>query len=196
MKILILILVVFLLFIFDLKIRFKINKLEIYGYSKNIKFDINFEIYIFRIIKILIINLNQNGINCLFFKIKYKKIRIKNNINFDLIKKFLKEINLKFKRIEFEIKIGIENLELTVLVVFFISMFFAVFFEKNKDRININQSHYTILPSYNNDLFYINGTFVISIKIYNLIKGILLIRKNKKFEINKKISPKEQLKYC
>ena len=201
MKIFIYILVVFIILFFSSTFKLKIRYLEKKNFSGIINFDVNLGLYLFEVIKIVSINLKNDGIYFCFFKIPYKKFKfykmnLKEVKNYRL-KENLKNLNLKIEKMNLKINIGVEDIGVTVFAVFAISTFLSIFTIKYKNKINVNNYSYAINPIYNTNTFGVKFSIVISESFFYLLKAIILFKKNKKQQIrdNKNFVKKCKFKY-
>ena len=157
------------------------SSLEAKIYSINIlEKDYNFKVIIsfklFGILKIFSFRLDKIGIHFFSKKIVYKKVD-KEKIDFELFK----QINLKLKKSYFTLRVGIEDVFLTNIVLVLLSSLIPVY---AKEEIKKNNLKYKILPEYNKICLRLDGKINLSVKVFNLIK---LYFKNKtlKFTHNK-----------
>ena len=174
MKIFICLLVVFyLLYMSDLKIN--LEKLEIKNYSAKVKYSANLGLYLFGFIKIFGINFKEDGVHFLFFKFSYKRIKIdkenvKLHIKKDNIKKNFKNLNLKLEKMNFMLNIGVEDIELTVLLTFMISIILSIFPAKYGKQINMKNYNYEVIPNYNVNTFGFKFSLKISCKLVDVVR--------------------------
>lgn len=190
MKIFIFLLVVFIFLFFSSTIKLNVKNLEKRNFSSSVKFNINLGVYLFGIIKLIGVTFKEDGIYFLFFKIPYKKIEFE-KISFKKIKKYRAKENLKnlkwqIERMNLNLKIGLEEVGITVFLVFFISIFFSIFSAKYNKQINMKNYIYKINPNYNENSIEIKFSFIVSIKILNIIKTTINFKKNTK-QPNKKL---------
>ena len=159
--------------------------------EKKYNFKIIISIKIFSFFKILFFSIDRFGIKIFNKKISIKKFKMKkiNKEAFEL----LKSLNVKLKKVNFNMEVGLVDIFLTN---FFIILFSTIFPNLIKGRIKSKNVKYRVLPKYNK--FYINfkGKFVISIKLLKLIKFYFKNIKSKNTHNKiKNCNVKESFKY-
>ena len=176
---------IFLIFILIITAKLLINveNLEKNQISHKIIYKIKIGIYVLGCIKIFGISLTETGIHCLGFSFKYPKISI-NKIKKSHLKtifsfNYLKNLKIKFQKIQIQIGIGFENIMLTVFSVFAISTFFSILLAQNIKNINPKRTYYNVSPIYNKNAFNFKISLNLSINIFNLIKTIKIPKKQK-----------------
>ena len=161
-------------------------KICIQNFSKNqafskIHFHVKLGFYLFGFIKIGSIRLRENGIFLFGFRFAYNKLKI----NKDSIKmvtqisvlEVLKSLHLKLEHLKIDLKIGCEDVMLTVFLVFAISTFLSIFGIQNRKQIKREHFHYQITPIYNRNFLDFELSSQISLKMYDFIKTVLSIQK-------------------
>lgn len=169
---------IFLLIIGVLFSSFKINLINLDINSKNkkrFKYKLNFEIYLFYFIKIIIFSCNDENIKCFSKKINYKKIierlRIDNILN-KQIKNYLelKKITINLERINLDCKIGTGNAIITGYIVTLISIMISFFINKSVMKIDSELHKFKVLPIYLDDLILeLKLEGIISIKMIHIL---------------------------
>ena len=175
MKIFICLLVVFFVLLYMSDLKLNLEKLEKANYCAKVKYSAKLGLYLFGFIKIFGVNFKEDGIHFLFFKIPYKKIKIdKENLKLyikkDNIKENFKNLNLKLEKMNFILNIGVENVQLTVLLTFMISIILSLLPARYLKQINMKNYNYEIIPNYNLNTFVFKFSLKISCKLTNLMK--------------------------
>ncbi len=184
MKILISIFFILIIGIFTSKFKVNTIYLEKQKNSLNIKFNIKLSFYLFGIIPIIGIQFKEDGIYFLCFKFPYKLLKIEKDSlkilkDFSVIN-FLKSLHLKLDQLNINLKIGSEDMILTVFSVFAISTFLSILSAKHRKQINLKQYHYKITPIYNTNILSFQISSKLSIKTYHLIKAFRSASKSNK----------------
>lgn len=185
MKILISIFFILIIGIFTSKFKVNTIHLEKQKNSLNIKFNIKLGFYLFGIIKTIGIQFKEDGIYFLCFKFPYNTLKIDKD-SMKLIKdfsviNFLKSLHLKIDQLNINLKIGSEDMILTVFSVFVISTFLSILSAKHRKQINLKQYYYKITPIYNTNVLTFQISSKFSMKTYHLIKAFISASKaNKK----------------
>lgn len=195
MKILICIFFVLLVTFFTSKIKIKIRYLEKDANSFSIKFNINLGLYVFGFVKILGVTLQEDAIHFLFLCIPYSKMKIDRE-SMKIVKEIpvldcLELLHLKLDKLNLELKIGSEDMILTVFSVFAISTFLSIVSAQNRKKINLKNYYYKITPIYNTNLLSIELSSQISIKILNIVRLFQFLKKqpNKECQVHVKKVP-------
>ena len=172
---------------------FKINLINLEINTKNkkkIKYKLNFEIYLFYFMKIVIFSCNENNIKFFTRKLQYKKIiqrlKINNKLNKQIKNYFeFKDIIVNLEKINFDCKVGIGNSIITGYIVTLLSIAISFFINKAAIKINSKLHKFKILPIYLDDLILqLNLEGIISIKmihiLYVIIKQKIRRKKNER----------------
>ena len=164
---------------------FKINLINLEVDTKNkkkIRYKLNFEIYLFYFIKLVIFSCNENNINFFTRKLKYKKIverlKIDNILNKQIENYFdFKDITINLEKINFDCKVGVGNSIITGYIVTALSIFVSFFINKSAMKIDSKSHKFKILPIYLDDLILqLKLEGIISIKMIHIL---YVIRKQK-----------------
>lgn len=158
--------------------KFKINirYLNKEKHSFSVKFNVNLGIYLFGFIKILGISLKEDGMHFLCFRFPYNKMKIDAD-SMKILKEFsvwnfLKSLKIKLEKFNLNLKIGTEDMMLTVFLVFALSTFLSILSAKARKQINLKNYYYKITPIYEvNQLSFLFSS-QISIKIWNILKSL------------------------
>lgn len=154
------------------KIKICIEKIEVN--INNIDFKIKIGIFLFGFLKIFSIKCNKKGIKILGKFYSYKKL-FKHDLN-EIIRKLLKNIKIKkTKKISFKIdfskftlRVGTEDMFITVFIVTVLSSIISEFLKRKIQKINKNNINYKVIPEFNKLMFFYEGKTDISIKTLNL----------------------------
>ena len=186
---------VFLLFIFLLGIVFsniEINLCNIYLLEKNYNFKISISLKLFGIFKILFVDLDRFGIKFFNKKIFFNKSNLLKKIDKETFK-LLENLNIKLKKVNFVLKVGLIDIGLTNIAVVIFSTIFPIYIN---NRIERKKVKYKILPEYNKLYIDFKGKFIVSMKFFKFIKFYLKNIKTKTtHNKNKNYNVKESLKY-
>ncbi len=198
MNILITIFFILILGFLTSKLKINVQSIEKEKNDLKIKFNINFGFYLFGIIKILGISLQENGIDCLGIHFSYSKIKLEKD-SLEIFKEFsvfqlLKYLHPKLEKLNLKLTIGTEDVILTAVLVFISSTFLSIVGAKNRKQINSKQYSYQINPVYNKNQLSFQIASKVSVKMVDLIKTISYIKKNKKKKINSPTIKKIPLK--
>lgn len=184
MKIFISILVILFLIIFTSRIKVNVISSKKATKGEKIQFKVNLGIYLFGIIKIFGINFKQDGVYFLFFSMPYSKIKINKN-ELQILKEYsildsAKLLDLKVNKFYLDLKIGSEEMMLTVFSVFAISTLVSIFLAKHSKGTKRKNYYYKITPMYNVDILEFEISAQVSLKLINFIKNLIATNKNKK----------------
>lgn len=184
MKIFISILVILFLIVFTSKIKVNVISSKKSTKGSKINFKINLGIYLFGIIKIFGINFKQDGVYLLFFSLPYSKMKLNQN-GLQILKKYsildsAKVLDLKIDNLFLDLKIGSEELPLTIFSVFAISTFISIFLAKHSKSSKRKKYYYKITPMYNQDFLEFEFSSRISLKLINFVKNLTSTNKKKK----------------
>ena len=176
------ILIIFLGLIFS-KIKISVEKIELN--INNADFRIRIGFFLFGFLKIFGIKCDKNGIIFLgkffsykkIFNLDFKEIKKKNLKKKDI--KIADELNIKIDFARFTLKIGAENIFITVFLVTLISSLIPEFLKKKVRKVNNKNINYKILPEFNKLEFYYEGKIIFSIKTINLKNVVFNTRNNK-----------------
>ena len=131
------------------KLKINIQSLTKQENSLKIKFRVNVGIYLLGVIKVFGISFKEDGIHFLFFKISYREMKIDQKMVKEIsVWKLLKSLHPKFEQFAFHLKIGSEDVMLTVFSVFAISTFLSMVSAQNRKQINQKNYCYEIMPIY------------------------------------------------
>ena len=176
---------IFLLMLGVLFSNFKINLINLdisYKNKKKFKYKLNFEIYLFYFIKIIIFSCNDENIRFFNKKVKYNKIieilKLDSIIN-KQIENYseFKNISVNLERLDFKCKVGIGNGILTGYIVTILSIAISFFINKLAEKIDSKLHKFKVLPVYVDDLILeLKLECIISIKMIHIL---YVIRKQK-----------------
>lgn len=147
----------------------------------HIKFKIKVGFYLFGFVKLFGITLQENGICFLCFTFPYPKLKIDQD-SIKILKDFsvvdiLKSLNIKLDKLNLQLKIGSEDMILTVFSVFAISTFLSIVSAKNRKQINLRNFYYKITPMYHTNLLDFTISLKISMKIFRIIQTFCSIKR-------------------
>lgn len=184
---LILFFLIIIIAIVSLKIRINFKNIQVSNINEKKEktklkhhYDIEFELFIFRCIKIANIKLNNEKINKSISKMKYKIEDI--GIEREIKKEFrnrknliiaFKHLNLKLKQLNFNIEIGTEGLVSTIGIFTIISTIVPILI-----RNNANKVQYRISPIYNSGNvinLWVNG--ITEVYLVHIIYALYIINK-------------------
>lgn len=164
----------------------KINVMYLTKQKKSLKirFNVKIGLYLFGFIKIVGISLKEDGIHFLCFTFPYNKMKIDKDSmkflkNFSLLN-ILHLLNINLKKFHVDLRIGTENMMLTVFLVFAISTFLSILCAKNRKQINLEKYDYKIRPIYHQNQISFEIATIISISMCNILKTILFARRQTK----------------
>lgn len=173
MQIIFVCILIFILGIIFSKIKISIEKIEL-NMSK-ITFRVKVGFYLFGLIKIFTIECNEIGIKIFGKNIPYKKF-LKVNIDKYILEHLkkkdvieLEEMNVKIDSANFTLKLGTEDLFVTVFLVTLIASIIPQFVRK---QLNHKKIHYKILPEFNKNEIYYEGQVAISLKTICIISTL------------------------
>ena len=159
------------------KIKINIEKLELN--INKLKFNIKIGVFWFGFIKIFGIKFNENFIKIFGKKFSYEKLFkkslleiFKSNFNKKEIK-MAEKLNFEVDKANFTLKIGTENMFITVFLVTFLSSAIAELLRRKMEKTNLKKINYKILPEFNKNQIFYEGNTSISIKTINLKKVII-----------------------
>lgn len=177
----------------------KINVMYLTKQKKSLKihFKINFGLYLFGLIKIAGISLKEDGIHFLCFKFPYNKMKIDKD-SMKVLKDFsisnlLKSLHLKLEQFHLNLKIGTEEMMLTMFFVFAISTFLSILLAKNCKPTKSKNYDYKITPVYNQNQLSFEFSSKISMKTFHVIQMLILIKQNIKKKKEKNVQTKRVL---
>ena len=169
---------IFLLMLGVLFSNFKINLINLdisYKNKKKFKYKLNFEIYLFYFIKIIIFSCNDENIRFFNKKVKYNKIieilKLDSIIN-KQIENYseFKNISVNLERLDFKCKVGIGNGILTGYIVTILSIAISFFINKLAEKIDSKLHKFKVLPVYVDDLILeLKLECIISIKMIHIL---------------------------
>lgn len=184
MKILISIFLMMLLLAWTSKIKINIPYLKKEENLRKIQFHIKVGIYLLGFIKIFSISLKEDGIHFLWFRFHYPVMKIDKE-SIKIFKKFsvvdiLKTLKIRLDQFHFELKIGTEDVLVTVFFVFMVSTVLSVFSAQNAKVINLKNYDYQIMPIYNKNTLSFTASAQISLSIPYVLKAFHLAKKQNK----------------
>lgn len=165
---------------------FKINLVDLEINTKNekkIRYKLNFEIYLFYFIKIIIFSCNENNLKFFSKKLEYikiiEKLKINNILNKQIQNYFeLKDFNVNLEKIKLYCKVGTGNAIITGYIVTLISIAISFIINRTAKKIDSEFHKFEILPIYLDDLILIlKLEGIISIKMIHIL---YVIKKQKK----------------
>ena len=173
---------IFLGFIFS-KIKISVEKIELN--INNTDFRIRIGIFLFGFLKVFGLKCDKNGITVLgkffsykkIFNLEFKEIIIKNLKKKEL--KMANKLNIKIDFARFTLRIGAENMFITVFLVTLISSLIPELLKKKIRKIDNKNIDYKILPEFNKIEIYYEGRTSLSIKTIDL-KNVIFNTKNNK----------------
>ena len=182
MKLLIGIFFCLVLAFFTSKLKVNIVYLQKEKSTFHVKFKIKVGFYLFGFVKLFGITLQENGIYFLGFTLPYHDLKIEQESikllnNFSVVD-ILKSLNIKLDKLNFQLKIGSEDMILTVFSVFAISTFLSIVSAHNRKHINLKKFYYKITPIYNTNLLDFSISLKICIKIFPLLQTLFSIKQN------------------
>lgn len=171
--------------------------------SKN-DYEINVGVYLFGILRILGFTIEEDGVKVLGKKILYKNLKkgktYRNIINRDisnfdkkLITGNIKKLDIKFDKVNLNLKLGSDSTLITSFLTFIVSTFVSFIIQKSVTKYNPNKHKFIITPMYENrNVIRIFLELVISLKIKNVVKVLNELNNLSKTEhIKHKIKFKE-----
>lgn len=178
--------IVFILIIFSLfttiqihiqNIRFSTDKIEGRNFNKDYKIIV--KLYLLKKIKFLQLNITKNKIERHTIQERINKIekKMKEDKKFFDIKILneLKKLNLKIKKINLNIDIGLEDAAANAISVGIISSMIAISLRKFTNKNN--QILWKVNPIYNRNLLNVNLDCIFSLKLIHIIYTIYVFRK-------------------
>ena len=178
MKLGIIIFLIFILLLLTSKIKINVVSFEKKKGSFALKFQVKLGFYLFGWIKILGISGKEEGIHFLGFQIPYRNMKIdKKMIQEVSILSILKSLSFQVDELEMKLKIGTEDMILTVFSVFAISTFFSVLLGKYSHPKKQRKCHYQVMPVYGkNELSFVFSS-KISISLFHFLQTFWRIKK-------------------
>lgn len=158
--------------LFSSKMKIRIEKIELNINNVNFKFRIG--IFLFSFLRILELKCDKNGVKIFGRNFSYKRIF---NIDLkELVVKILKnrdknkqnKLNFKIDLAKFTLKVGTEDMFITVFLVTLLSGLFTEFLKNKMKKINNRKIAYKVLPEFNRTEFFYEGKMDISIKTIDL----------------------------
>lgn len=181
------------------KLKINVKSIKKQENSLNIQFNVNVGLYLFGVVKIFGISLKEDAIHFLFFrfpsnfmKMDQESVKILRNIPFFNL---LKLRSFRLEEFHLDLKIGTEDVIVTVFSVFAISTILSILSARNARQIHTKNYDYKITPIYNANLLSFQVSAKMSIKIFQIIKILSFMKKHQKNkELNKFSSPKVPVK--
>lgn len=182
MKILISIFFVVFLLLITSKVKIKVVSLQKERNSKKIDFDVNLGFYLLGFIKVVNIHLKKDGIYFLCWSIPYQNLKMTNlkvkDFKILAILEILKILKVQLNEFKIDLKIGTEDVLLTVFSVFAVSTFLSIFFAKNRKKVNPKNYYYHVVPIYNSNELSFKLSLKLSINMIDFVK-VFLVQKQK-----------------
>lgn len=182
MKILISIFFVVFLLLITSKVKIKVVSLQKERKSKKIDFDVNLGFYLLGFIKVVNIHLKKDGIYFLCWSIPYQNLHMTNlkvkDFKILAILEILKILKVQLNEFKMDLKIGTEDVLLTVFSVFAVSTFLSIFFTQNRKKVNSKNYYYHVVPIYNSNELSFKLSLKLSINMINFVK-VFLVQKQK-----------------
>lgn len=190
MKILISILLIGWIFIATSKIKIHVISLKKEKQLSKTHFNIKLGWYIFGVVKIAGMTVQNDGMHFGKFVIPYRKVKIENmemqnwkDVSFWDVFKIL---NLKFRELEINVEVGTENVMLTIFSVFAISTFLSIFSARNREKIKREKFYYKVSPIYQSNELRIEISAKIEMTLIRFIKALMYINQEaKRKQMNK-----------
>lgn len=171
--------------------------------SKN-DYEINVGIYLFGVLRIAGFSIEEDGFRILGKKILYRNIKngkaYRNIVNRDVstfnkevITGNIKKLNVKFDKVNLNLKLGSDSTLITSFLTFIVSTFVSFVIQKSVTKYNPNKHKFIITPMYENrNVIRIFLELVVSLKIRNILKVLNELNNLSKMEhIKHKIKFKE-----
>lgn len=161
------------------KIKIRIEKFELN--INNANFNIKVGIVLFGFLKVFGAKLDKNGVKILWKKFTYEKIfkkSLKELLKSNLKKKDIEiaeKINFNIDTAKFTLRVGTEDMFITVFLVTFLSGIVAEILKKKIQNASNKNINYRVLPAFNKNEVYYEGKTDISIKTRKL--GNLIFNK-------------------
>lgn len=187
MKIFISIFAILILLIFTSKIKINVISLNKLSRSSKINFNVNVGLYLLGIMKISGITFKNDGMHFLSFVFSYPKIgkvKLKSIEQMSLVET-LKILDLKIEKFNLNLRLGCEDMMITVFSVFAISTILSIMSAKNCKNINLKNYYYKITPIYNTNTVTFKLSSQLSVSLKNIFK--LITSKKAKADKNYKI---------
>lgn len=175
-----------MLAILSLKISVNLKNIKISNIDENGEktklrkvYDIEFKFYIFNIIKIAKVEINNKKFRQVENKIKeeMKKTNVKDIFYAKKNLSTLKEIKLKVKKFNINLLIGTQNITTTVGLVTIISSIIPILLRNTIQSSNIDKFNYRVLPIYNNgNVINMEAESIIEIYFVHIIYVLYIIK--------------------
>lgn len=203
--------VVFLIFIilgiYFSKLKIIVKKIE-FEMNEKVKskedYEIKIGVYLFGIIKIFGLVLEEDGLRLLGIKVPYKKLKRtkiynemikKDAIEFDkkILKDKIKTLDMKFEKLNLNMKFGTDSTLITSFLTFIVSTLVSFVIQKSVTKYRPNKHKFIITPMYENrNSINIFLELIASFKLRNIIKVLYELNNLSKNEhIKHKIKFKE-----
>lgn len=181
---------VIFLIIFSIGIYFGELKLNIKSFnfemnekvkSKN-EYKISIGIYWFKVLKILQISIEEDGIRILGKKILYKELkkgktyksiinRDVSTLNREVLLGNIKKLDMKFNAINLKLKLGTDSTLLTSFLTFITATLISFVIQKGVTQYSPNKHKFIITPMYENrNMVQLFLELMLSLKIKNIVK--------------------------
>lgn len=159
----------------------KISNIDENGEKTKLRkvYDIEFEFYIFNIIKIAKVEINNKKFRQVENKIKeeMKKTNFKDMLYAKKNMSALKEIKLKVKEFNINLLIGTQNITTTVGLVTIISSIIPILLRNTIQSSNIDKFNYQVLPIYNKgNVINMEAESIIEIYFVHIIYVLYIIK--------------------
>ncbi len=161
----------------------------------SIEFDVKLGVYLFGFVKILGISLRRDGIHVLGFAFPYRKWKMKEERKEILKSVFqldlLKSLNIQLEKWNLDLKIGTEEVGMTVFSVFFISTLISALLAKNGKQNTSQKYHYQIRPVYHKNMLEFDFSAQISMRILAGMRFFKVMNQHRKEKEQDTISRKK-----
>ena len=94
------------------------------------------------------------------------------------ILEILKILKIQLNEFKMDLKIGTEDVLLTVFSVFAVSTFLSIFFTQNRKKVNSKNYYYHVVPIYNSNELSFKLSLKLSINMIDFVK-VFLVQKQK-----------------
>ena len=187
-------LIVLILLLSNIKI--EIIKLQISNVSKkfNISFASKISIFLFNILKLLEINIDDNKVKKIYKSGKINISKLKSNNIKDL--RVISKIEFNLEQLKVDGYIGCEDAAYTAYITSVINSLLGILISKKINFYNKDRYIYHINPTFTNqNLVNLELNCIISIKIVNIINIILILLKKGSVRENERTSNRRAYAY-